>query len=263
MPRKIVEVRAVSKRYGGKEKGRHGHEGSATNALDKVSFAVEAGEFVAIMGPSGSGKSTLLNCLATIDAPTSGQVVVNGKDTTELSQSELARFRREELGFIFQDSNMLDTLTIRENIALALTLTDAPAREVKSQVEELAKRLGIEETLDRYPYEVSGGQRQRAAAARAVVTKPSLVLADEPTGALDTKATKDLLASLAFLHEMGTTILMVTHDSNVASYCSRILFIRDGKLWGQMTRGADDRRTFLARILAAATRMEEGDSYGA
>lgn len=263
MHTKIVEVRDVSKRYGGKGKGRHGHAGSTTNALDKVSFTVEAGEFVAIMGPSGSGKSTLLNCLATIDAPTSGQILVNGKATTGLSAKELAQFRREELGFIFQDSNMLDTLTIRENIALALTLTHTPAREVKGQVEELAKRLGIEGTLDRYPYEVSGGQRQRAAAARAVITKPSLVLADEPTGALNTKATKDLLASFTFLHEMGTTILMVTHDSNVASYCDRILFIRDGKLWGQMSRGQDDRKTFLARILAATTRMEEGDSYDA
>lgn len=262
MSETIVEVCGVSKRYGGKEKGRK-HEESTTCALDQVSFTVQAGEFVAIMGPSGSGKSTLLNCLATIDEPTSGQIKIGGKSTTGLSPKELARFRREELGFIFQESNMLDTLTIRENIALALTLTQTPAREVKSQVEELAKRLGIAETLDRYPYEVSGGQRQRAAAARAVITKPHLVLADEPTGALDTKATKGLMETMTFLNNLGTTILMVTHDSNVASYCSRIIFIRDGKLWGQMQRGEDDRKTFLARILAATTRMEEGDSYDA
>lgn len=262
MPETIVEVQEVSKCYGGASKRRK-HEQSATHALEKVSFSVEAGEFVAIMGPSGSGKSTLLNCLATIDVPTSGRILVNGKETSGLSPKEVARFRREELGFIFQDSNMLDTLTIRENIALALTLTQTPAREVKAQVEQLASRLGIEATLDRYPYEVSGGQHQRAAAARAVVTKPSLVLADEPTGALDSKATRDLLETLTFLHNMGTTILMVTHDSNVASYCSRILFIRDGKLWGQMRREGTDRKTFLARILAATTRMEEGDSYDA
>lgn len=262
MSETIVEVCGVSKRYGGKGKGRK-HEESTTCALDQVNFTVQAGEFVAIMGPSGSGKSTLLNCLATIDEPTSGQIKIGGKSTAGLSVKELARFRREELGFIFQESNMLDTLTIRENIALALTLTQTPAREVKPQVEELAKRLGIAETLDRYPYEVSGGQRQRAAAARAVITKPHLVLADEPTGALDTKATKGLMETMAFLNNLGTTILMVTHDSNVASYCSRIIFIRDGKLWGQMQRGEDDRKTFLVRVLAATTRMEEGDSYDA
>lgn len=263
MPETILEVQSISKCYGGRGKHRKGHDESTTKALDSVSFSVEAGEFVAIMGPSGSGKSTLLNCLATIDAPTEGSIAVGGKAVVGLSSAEVAKFRREELGFIFQDSNMLDTLTIRENIALALTLTNAPAREVKLQVEGLAARLGIESTLDRYPYEVSGGQRQRAAAARAVITKPRLVLADEPTGALGTKATKDLLANLVFLNKEGATIVMVTHDSNVASYCGRILFIRDGKLWGEMLRGNDDRATFLARILAATTRMEEGDSYDA
>lgn len=263
MPETILEVQNISKCYGGRGKHRKGHDENTTKALDSVSFSVEAGEFVAIMGPSGSGKSTLLNCLATIDAPTEGSIAVGGKSVVGLSSAEVAKFRREELGFIFQDSNMLDTLTIRENIALALTLTNAPAREVKPQVEGLAARLGIESTLDRYPYEVSGGQRQRAAAARAVITKPRLILADEPTGALDSKATKDLLANLVFLNKGGATIVMVTHDSNVASYCGRILFIRDGKLWGEMLRGSNDRKTFLARILAATTRMEEGDSYDA
>lgn len=263
MADKIVEVRDVSKCYGGKAKGRRGHAESMTRALDHVSFFVEAGEFIAIMGPSGSGKSTLLNCLATIDAPTNGRITIGGKDVVGLSSRELARFRREDLGFVFQDSNLLDTLTIRENIALALTLTHTPAREVTERVNELGRRLGIEETLDRYPYEVSGGQKQRAAAARAVITKPHLVLADEPTGALDTKSARDLLETLGFLHTLGTTILMVTHDPGVASHCDRIVFIRDGKLWGQMSRGDDDRKQFLARIIAATSQLEEGDSCDA
>ena len=262
---KIVEVRDVSKCYGGAQnkRGKHGHTESMTRALDHISFYVEAGEFVGIMGPSGSGKSTLLNCLATIDVPTNGRITIGGKDIVGLSSKELARFRREELGFIFQDSNLLDTLTIRENISLALTLTHTPSREVVSQVNELGRRLGISETLDRYPYEVSGGQKQRAAAARAVITKPHLILADEPTGALDTKSARDLMNTMGFLNQMGATILIVTHDSDVASYCNRIVFIRDGKLWGQMSRGNDDRKTFLSRIIAATSQLEEGDSYDA
>lgn len=262
---KIVEVRDVSKCYGGAQnkRGKHGHTESMTRALDHISFYVEAGEFVGIMGPSGSGKSTLLNCLATIDVPTNGRITIGGKDIVGLSSKELARFRREELGFIFQDSNLLDTLTIRENISLALTLTHTPSREVVSQVNELGRRLGISETLDRYPYEVSGGQKQRAAAARAVITKPHLILADEPTGALDTKSARDLMNTMGFLNQMGATILMVTHDSGVASYCNRIVFIRDGKLWGQMSRGNDGRKTFLSRIIAATSQLEEGDSYDA
>lgn len=262
---KIVEVRDVSKCYGGAQnkRGKHGHVENMTRALDHISFYVEAGEFVGIMGPSGSGKSTLLNCLATIDVPTNGRITIGGKDIVGLSSKELARFRREELGFIFQDSNLLDTLTIRENISLALTLTHTPSREVVSQVNELGRRLGISETLDRYPYEVSGGQKQRAAAARAVITKPHLILADEPTGALDTKSARDLMNTMGFLNQMGATILMVTHDSSVASYCNRIVFIRDGKLWGQMSRGNDDRKTFLSRIIAATSQLEEGDSYDA
>lgn len=262
---KIVEVRDVSKCYGGvrNKRGKHGHIENMTRALDHISFYVEVGEFVGIMGPSGSGKSTLLNCLATIDVPTNGRITIGGKDIVGLSSKELARFRREELGFIFQDSNLLDTLTIRENISLALTLTHTPSREVVSQVNELGRRLGISETLDRYPYEVSGGQKQRAAAARAVITKPHLILADEPTGALDTKSARDLMNTMGFLNQMGATILMVTHDSSVASYCNRIVFIRDGKLWGQMSRGNDDRKTFLSRIIAATSQLEEGDSYDA
>ena len=255
---KIVEVRDVSKCYGGKM-GRRGHAESMTRALDHVNFSVAQGEFVAIMGPSGSGKSTLLNCLATIDTPTNGRIVIGGKDIVGLSSKELARFRREELGFVFQDSNLLDTLTIRENIALALTISRVPARTINEQVESLARQLSIEQTLDRYPYEVSGGQKQRAAAARAVITRPHLILADEPTGALDTKSARELLETLEFLHAMGATILMVTHDSSVASHSDRIVFIRDGRLWGQMSRGDNDRKTFLARIIAATSQLEEGD----
>ena len=258
MAEKILEVRDVSKCYGGSHKGRRGHEENVTRALNHVNFFVEEGEFVAIMGPSGSGKSTLLNCLATIDAPTSGQIVVGGKDVVGLSSRQLARFRREQLGFVFQDSNLLDTLTVRENIALTLTLCHAPAREVTERVDALAGRLGIAEVLDRYPYEISGGQKQRAAAARAVITKPQIVLADEPTGALDSKSARDLLDTLAFLNGRGTTILMVTHDAAAASHCGRVVFIRDGKLWGQMSCGGQERSAFLERIVAATTQLEEG-----
>ena len=215
----IVEVRDVSKCYGGKM-GRHGHTESMTRALDHVNFSVDQGEFVAIMGPSGSGKSTLLNCLATIDTPTNGHIIIGGKDVVGLSSKELARFRREELGFVFQDSNLLDTLTIRENIALALTISRVPAR---------------------------------------TITKPHLILADEPTGALDTKSARELLDALEFLHALGATILMVTHDSSVASHSDRIVFIRDGRLWGQMSRSNNDRKTFLARIIAATSQLEEGE----
>lgn len=259
----LVEVRDVTKCYGGTAKGKHGHTENMTRALDHISFYVEAGEFVGIMGPSGSGKSTLLNCLSTIDVPTTGRITIGGKEVVGLSSKELAKFRREDLGFIFQDSNLLDTLTIRENIALALTLTRTPASEVTARVNDLGQRLGIAQTLDRYPYEVSGGQKQRAAAARAVITNPHLILADEPTGALDTKSARDLMNTLVFLNDLGATILMVTHDSSVASYCDRIIFIRDGKLWGQLRREGKDRKTFLSQIVATTTQLEEGDTYDA
>ncbi len=258
---KVVEVLDVSKCYGQIRRGKKGHGAQMTRALDHVSFFVEGGEFIAIMGPSGSGKSTLLNCIATIDAPTNGQILIGGENIGDMSSGKLAQFRREHLGFIFQDSNLLDTLTIRENIALPLALARVLPRDITSQVDAISNRLGISQTLERYPYEVSGGQKQRAAAARAVVTKPALVLADEPTGALDSKSAHELLDTLTFLNKLGATILMVTHDSAVASYCNRVVFIRDGKLWGQMSKGQDDRKTFLARILAATTRLEEGDSY--
>lgn len=185
------------------------------------------------MGPSGSGKTTLLNCISTIDRPTSGSITIDGQELTKLRGKELAKFRREQLGFIFQDCNLLDTLTAGENIALALSIVKAPPEKILSQVKEMAKRLEIDDCLNKYPYQMSGGQQQRCAAARAMVTHPSLVLADEPTGALDSKAAKLLLERLEVLNqEMGATILMVTHDAFTASCCHRVVFLRDGYiLW--------------------------------
>lgn len=253
--RTMVEVRQVSKRYqveGGRRAG-----GAATQALDGVSFAVAEGEFVGIMGPSGSGKSTLLNCLATIDAPTSGSILIGGVDITRLAGKQLSRFRRDDLGFIFQDSNLLDTLTAFENIALALTIQKAPVREIEARVNAAAHQLCIHEVLGSYPYQLSGGQRQRVAAARATITHPKLVLADEPTGALDSKSARQLLESLGVLNRAGATIFMVTHDTTSASYCERIMFIKDGRLSGELRRGAEDRATFYRRIVDAVSGMGE------
>ena len=230
-------------------------DGSVTQALDHVSFAVAAGEFTGIMGPSGSGKSTLLNCLATIDAPTSGSIHIGGRDVGSLAGKELARFRREELGFIFQDSNLLDTLTAYENIALALTIRKTPAREIDARVQEAASTLGISDVLQKHPYQMSGGQKQRVAAARATVGRPRLVLADEPTGALDSKSAKQLLESLAYLNSRGSTILMVTHDSFSASYCNRIIFIKDGGLYGELRRSGADRGVFYRKIVEMVSHM--------
>ncbi len=248
----VVEVRNVGKRYGIEGRKR---DGSVTQALDHVSFAVAAGEFTGIMGPSGSGKSTLLNCLATIDAPTSGSIHIGGRDVGSLAGKELARFRREELGFIFQDSNLLDTLTAYENIALALTIRKTPAREIDARVQEAASTLGISDVLQKHPYQMSGGQKQRVAAARATVGRPRLVLADEPTGALDSKSAKQLLESLAYLNSRGSTILMVTHDSFSASYCNRIVFIKDGGLYGELRRNGTERSAFYRRIVDVVSSM--------
>ena len=249
----VVEVRNVGKRYGGD--GRKRSEASVTQALDHVSFAVAAGEFTGIMGPSGSGKSTVLNCLATIDAPTSGSIHIGGRDVGSLAGKELARFRREELGFIFQDSNLLDTLTAYENIALALTIQKIPAREIDARVQEAARTLGIADVLQKHPYQLSGGQKQRVAAARATVGRPRLVLADEPTGALDSKSARQLLESLAYLNSRGSTILMVTHDSFSASYCNRIVFIKDGGLYGELRRNGTERSAFYRRIVDVVSSM--------
>ena len=238
----VLSVKHIEKVYGGR--------GNVTQALADVSFSVRAGEFVAIMGPSGSGKSTLLNCVSTIDRVTSGQVLINGADVTALKPEKLTRFRREQLGFIFQDSNLLDTLTARENIVLPLTIARVPAREALARVEAVAARLSIAQVLDKYPYQMSGGQRQRVAAARALVTNPALILADEPTGALDSKNARLLLESLEQLNQRDrATVLMVTHDSFAASYTHRVLFIRDGRLFTELRRGDTPRKEFFDRIM--------------
>ena len=238
----ILTVSQLQKVYGGR--------GSRTTALDGLSFSVSAGEFTGIMGASGSGKTTLLNCISTIDRPTSGTITLEGTDVTALRGRALSRFRRERLGFIFQDCNLLDTLTGFENIALALTILGTPAGEVERRVRASAALLGLEGVLDQYPYQMSGGEQQRVAAARAIVGRPALVLADEPTGALDSKSAGQLLGQLRQLNqEQGTTILMVTHDAFTASWCRRILFIQDGVLFRELRRGDQDRKAFFAQIL--------------
>ena len=234
----------------------YGRRGAATRALDGVNLSLGAGEYVGIMGASGSGKTTLLNCVSTIDRPTSGSILVEGKELTKLRGRELTRFRRERLGFIFQDCNLLDTLTAFENIALALSIVGTPAQEIRPRAEETARLLGIEDCLEKYPYQMSGGQQQRCAAARAIVTHPALVLADEPTGALDSKSAKLLLERLEVLNrERGTTILMVTHDAFTASCCQRVVFLRDGQIFQELIRGAQDRRSFFAQIIRVITQL--------
>lgn len=228
----------------------YGTANNVTKALDRISFEVESGEFIAIMGASGSGKTTLLNCISTIDTVSAGKILLDGVDISELSPKDLARFRRERLGFVFQDFNLLDTLTIEENIGLALTLNHSDSHGVQNRVKEVSDRLGITDILGKFPYQVSGGQKQRAACARAMVAGQSLLLADEPTGALDSTASKNLLEIMTRMnHEMGATILMVTHDAYSASYASRVLFLKDGKIFNELLRGERNRPTFYREIL--------------
>ena len=244
----VLEVNHVEKVYGSRN--------NVTRALADVSFAVDKGEFVGIMGASGSGQSTLLNCVSTIDTVTSGNVVINGADVTRMKHAKLTRFRREQLGFIFQDSNLLDTLTARENIALPLTIARVPAKETLARVEQVAQRLDIAGVLDKYPYQMSGGQQQRVAAARALVTDPAIILADEPTGALDSKNARLLLESIeAMNRQYQATVLMVTHDSFAASYTNRVLFIRDGRIFTELRRGDSPRREFFDRIMEVVAMM--------
>ena len=232
---KILEVKNIEKYYGNKS--------NLTKAIDNINFDVNKGEFVGIMGASGSGKTTLLNCISTIDRVTAGHIIINGKDITKLKGNNLNKFRREELGFIFQDFNLLDTLTAYENIALALTIQKVKANEI-------AEKLGIKEILKKYPYQVSGGQKQRIASARAIITNPKLILADEPTGALDSKAARQLLENFELLNQkMNATILMVTHDAFTASYANRILFIKDGKIFNELVKGNDTIKQFFEKII--------------
>lgn len=232
----------------------YGGRSNSTRALNDVSFTVQKGEFVGVMGASGSGKTTLLNCVATIDSPTSGQVLVSGKDVTRMRPAELARFRREELGFVFQDFNLLDTLTAYENIALALTIMGEKPKAILQHVKMVAETLDITDVLKKYPYEMSGGQKQRVACARAIIHNPKLILADEPTGALDSRAARLLLQSFERLNSnLGATIMMVTHDAFTASYCKRILFIKDGRVFNELIRGEMDRKTFFERIIEVVT----------
>ncbi len=242
---KILKVDKIEKYYGSRS--------SLTKAIDNLSFEVDKGEFVAIMGASGSGKTTLLNVISTIDKVTSGHIYVAGVDITKLKGNELNRFRREELGFIFQDFNLLDTLTAYENIALALSIQNVSGKELDERIKKVAMELDIKDVLKKYPYQMSGGQKQRVASARAIVTNPKLVLADEPTGALDSKSAKMLLEKFRFLDELGATILMVTHDAFTASYARRVIFIKDGKLFKEIYRGDDTRKEFFDKIIDVVT----------
>ena len=242
----ILKVEKIEKYYGNKD--------HMTKAIDNISFRVDKGEFVGIMGPSGSGKTTLLNCISTIDTVTTGNIIINDKDITKMKSKQLENFRKDELGFIFQDFNLLDTLTAYENIALALTIQGVKPKEVDTKIKNVAENLGILEVLNKYPYQMSGGQKQRVASARAIVTSPSLILADEPTGALDSKSSRLLLDSFEKLNkELEATILMVTHDAFTASYAHRILFIKDGKVFNELVRGNDSRREFFNRIIEVVT----------
>ena len=210
----------------------YGNEGNLTKAIQDISFSVQVGEFLGIMGASGSGKTTLLNCISTIDTVSAGHIYLEGTDITEIKPKSLARFRRENLGFVFQDFNLLETLTISENIALALAINKTPAKEVEPLIFETAGKLNIRDILNKYPYQVSGGQKQRCACARAIINNPKLLLADEPTGALDSHSSQMLLSTIQSINErMGATILMVTHDAFTASYANRILFLQDGKIF--------------------------------
>ena len=242
----VLEVKNIEKYYGNKS--------NLTKAIDNISFNVKKGEFVGIMGASGSGKSTLLNCISTIDRVTAGHIIVNGEDITKLKGNKLNKFRREELGFIFQDFNLLDTLTAYENIALALTIQKVKPKEIDKRVKDIAQKLDITQILNKYPYQVSGGQKQRIASARAIITNPQLVLADEPTGALDSKSARQLLENFEVLNQkLNATILMVTHDAFTASYAKRILFIKDGKIFNEIVKGNDTRKQFFEKIIEVQT----------
>ena len=243
---KILEVKNIEKYYGNRT--------NLTKAIDNISFDVEKKEFIGIMGASGSGKTTLLNCISTIDKVTSGHIIVGGEDITKLRGNKLNKFRREELGFIFQDFNLLDTLTCYENIALALTIQKVNPKEINKRVNEISTKLEIKDILKKYPYQISGGQKQRVSSARAIITNPKIILADEPTGALDSKSARQLLENFEFLNQyLEATILMVTHDAFTASYANRILFIKDGKIFNEIVKENDTRKEFFEKIIEVQT----------
>lgn len=238
----VLQVKQVEKYFG--------RANNLTRALNQISFEVQPGEFVAIMGASGSGKTTLLNCIATIDQVTSGQIIVANQDITKLKGNKLNQFRQKQIGFIFQDFNLLDTMNAFENIALALTIRNVPAKQVEEKVLQVASYLGITDILYKFPYEVSGGQKQRIAAARAIVADPAIVLADEPTGALDSKSARQMLEQFELLNErLNSTILMVTHDAFTASYTNRVLFVKDGQIFNEIYRGESSRKEFFDQII--------------
>lgn len=243
----ILHLEQVKKYYGGTAS-------NITRAVDGISMYVDKGEFVAIMGASGSGKTTLLNCIATIDTVTSGHIFVNNQDITMMKEKDFADFRRENLGFIFQDFNLLDTLTIEENISLSLIINKKKPEIIKEKVQNIAQKLGITDTLPKFPYEVSGGQKQRCACARALINQPKLILADEPTGALDSKSSRLLLETMASINQqLQATILMVTHDPFSASFCNRVLFLKDGKIFNEILKGERSRKVFFDEILDILT----------
>ena len=248
----ILNVNGVQKIY----TTRFG--GNKVEALKSVSFGVEQGEYVAIMGESGSGKTTLLNILAALDKPTSGSVVLDGKDLSKIKESQVAAFRRDNLGFVFQEFNLLDTFTLEDNIYLPLVLAGKSHKEMQERLKPIAAQLGITELLKKYPYEVSGGQKQRAAVARALITNPKLILADEPTGALDSKATDELLRLFAQINKTGQTILMVTHSVKAASHASRVLFIKDGEVFHQIYRGNNTNEQLYQLISDTLTMLATG-----
>lgn len=249
----IVEAKQLKKVYGTK--------GNVFTALKDIDLTIAQGEFVGIMGPSGSGKTTLLNMLATIDQPTSGEIIVDGISLMKMKEAELANFRRDKLGFIFQDYNLLDTLTVKENIILPLALARMNVAELERRVDVISKKFGIDPLLDKYPYQISGGQKQRTAACRAIVSNPSLVLADEPTGALDSKSATELLESLQSLNVQDkSTILIVTHDAFAASYCTRVVFIKDGQLFTELNKGNASRKEFFNKVMDVLSVLGGGAS---
>ena len=248
----ILEVKGLKKIYS----TRFG--GNKVEALRNVNFTVEEGEYVAVMGESGSGKTTLLNILAALDKPTNGNVVLDGRDLSKIKEKDVAAFRRDNLGFVFQDFNLLDTFTLEDNIYLPLVLAGKNYKEMSSKLETVAKRLGILPLLKKYPYEVSGGQKQRAAVARAIITNPKLILADEPTGALDSKATDELLRLFSDINSTGQTIVMVTHSLKAASSANRVLFIKDGEVFHQIYRGKDTDEQLYQKISDTLTLLATG-----